>query len=70
MPVDPAFTDAPEQDSHVRARLERSASGKIVKMLTADDTATEQTINDTVIRIVKGFITFEKTCEVNGIADR
>lgn len=68
--TDPAFTDAPEQDSHVRARLERSASGKIVKMLTADDSATEQSINDTVVRIVKGFMKFEATCEANGIQDK
>ena len=61
--LDPDFATSQAAEPRVRARMERSASGKLVKMLTADDLATEQDIDECTTRIVQGFFAFERKVE-------
>ena len=65
---DPAFS-MEEEGHHVRARLERTASGKMVQMLTADEKATPEDIDGTTMRLVTGFVNYDAQCRAAGLKE-
>lgn len=48
-----------DEGGHVRARIERTASGKLVKMLTTDEQALVMEVAATVDKVIAGFRYFE-----------
>jgi hypothetical protein len=61
MSDDPRVQESP--DAHVRARIERTASGKLVQMLTADEHATAAVIDATTALLVTSFAVFEQRAQ-------
>ena len=65
---DPAFS-MEEEGHHCRARLERTASGKMVQMLTADEKATPEDIDRCTMQLVAGFVDYDAKLRAAGLKE-
>jgi len=66
--TDPAFS-MEEEGTHCRARLERTASGKMVQMLTAAEKATSKDIDACTLRLVTGFVNYDSQLRAAGLKE-